>query len=147
MQLFPFSFPILSNYSTSLFPGIKSCFDLAVTSIFATFFLSLKTDTVPQISWPYFPLVFCIAAVFRRFHACRAAFSPFCFLVSEHPEILLLPAFSFYVPCPERPIQFRKIAIRSSFRLFLTFASDLLAGFFLSGLSGLQLTFQIQFLL
>lgn len=72
LQLLPFSFPILSNYSTALFSGIKSCFDPAVTSIFSTFSLSLKTDTVPQCSWPYFPLVFCIAAFFLRFHACRA---------------------------------------------------------------------------
>jgi hypothetical protein len=57
---------------------------------------------------------------------------------------LLLPALSLLVPCPEGLTQFRKITIRSSFRLFLTLASDIFPGFSLNGLSGSQLTSLIQ---
>lgn len=112
LQLLSLCFPILSNYSTALFFGIRACFHPAVTSILLAFSLSLKTDTVLQGSWPGFALglLYHYSFPFRILCLSSCLFIT-CFLVSEVAESLLLPVFSSFLLYPEGWIQFRKITI------------------------------------
>lgn len=116
LQLFSLCFPILSNYSTALFSGIRACFVPAVTSIFLAFSLSLKTDTVLQGSWPGFALglLYHYNSPFSILCLSSCLFVT-CFLVSEVAESLLLPAFSLFFFTPrDRYSSARLLSVCSS---------------------------------